>query len=52
MAALSQKSITVNLRPDLDKFVRTSSKRMKVSMNELINEAVNQYRIRQKEERK
>lgn len=49
MAALSQKSITVNLRPDLDKYVRTLSKRMKVSMNELINEAVSQYRIRQKE---
>lgn len=52
MAKFSQRSITVNLRPALDKYVRISSRQRNMSMNEIINEAVNQYRIRQKEERK
>ena len=43
------KSITVNLRPELDKFIRRSSKQRKVSMNEIINQAVQQYRERSKD---
>lgn len=52
MAINSPKSITVNLRPDLDSYVRRASKKRNISMNELINQAVKQYRIRQKEELK
>ena len=51
-ALLSPKSITVNLRPDLDDYVRRAAKQRKISMNELINQAVQHYRSRSKEGKK
>lgn len=39
-ATYASRSITVNLTPELDKYVRTRSKRTKKSMNEIINKAV------------
>ena len=36
-------SITVNLRPDLDKFIRELSKDLQVSMNKIINDAIDDY---------
>lgn len=43
---LCQRSITVNLRPELDEYVRRSSKSRGVSMNEIMNQAVDMYRGR------
>lgn len=47
MSVNSPKSITVNLRHDLDSYVRTSSKQRNMSMNEIINKAVQYYRSKQ-----
>ena len=47
MAVNSPRSITVNLRYDLDSYVRTSSKQRNMSMNEIINKAVQYYRTKQ-----
>lgn len=41
---LSPKGITVNLVPKLDDYVRQSAKRRKVSMNRIVNEAIEFYR--------
>ena len=38
-----ESSITVNLRPELDKFIRQLSKDLEVPMNRIINDAVDDY---------
>lgn len=43
-------SVTVNLKPELDDFVRDFSKALEISMNELINNAVESYMIQMKGE--
>lgn len=43
-------SVTVNLKPELDDFVRDFSKALGISMNELINNAVESYMIQMKGE--
>lgn len=42
-AIYSPNNITVNLRPDLEKFVRELSKEFEVSMNKIINDAIDDY---------
>lgn len=40
MPRLCQRSITINLSPTLDAWVRREAKRRRVSMNQIVNEAM------------